>query len=108
MAKWSRYQQSKLANILFTYALQERAEKHGSKVKVLVAHPGATLTDLQMKTARTTKSVIDAYLLNSFMEKAHSEEDGCQGSFGAVASQTSKVDSSMGRWADWRRCVVTA
>ncbi|KAK3280525.1 hypothetical protein CYMTET_11636 [Cymbomonas tetramitiformis] len=80
LAKWRRYQQSKLANLLFTYALSDRCAQHGSKVKVLCAHPGATLTNLQVKTAQSGgTSLLDYYILNSTMKKAHSEEDGTQG-----------------------------
>jgi NAD(P)-dependent dehydrogenase (short-subunit alcohol dehydrogenase family) len=37
--RWTRYQQTKLANVVFTYALRDRQ----SKVKSLVAHPGPFL-----------------------------------------------------------------
>jgi NAD(P)-dependent dehydrogenase (short-subunit alcohol dehydrogenase family) len=40
MAKWKRYKQSKLANLLFTYALDEKAQENGSKVKIVCVHPG--------------------------------------------------------------------
>eukprot|EP01137_Pigoraptor_chileana_P002764 Opistho-2@42055 len=87
IAKWNRYQQSKLANLLFTYGLQSRSEKHGvavngetRHVKALCAHPGATLTNLQMKTAAAGgNGLLDTYILNSTMAQAHSEEDGSLG-----------------------------
>eukprot|EP00128_Syssomonas_multiformis_P007036 Colp12_sorted_trinity150504_noHs@4256 len=87
LAKWKRYQQSKLANLLYTYALHEHAtadrEKKGEGaplIKVLCAHPGATLTDLQMKTAQQGgTSYLDTYVLNMTMNNAHSEEDGALG-----------------------------
>ncbi|CAE8667616.1 unnamed protein product [Polarella glacialis] len=41
---FERYQQSKLANVVFTYALNDRLQAKGSKVKALVAHPGAAPT----------------------------------------------------------------
>ncbi len=78
MAKWKRYQQSKLANLLFTYALHER--NPNKKIKILCAHPGATLTGLQIKSASTgATSCLDSYILNSRMKVAYSEEDGTQG-----------------------------
>jgi NAD(P)-dependent dehydrogenase (short-subunit alcohol dehydrogenase family) len=80
MSKWYRYKQSKLANLLFTYSLHSKATAKGSKVKVVCAHPGATLTNLQMKTAQAGgQSYLDAYILNSTMARAHSEEDGTCG-----------------------------
>ena len=40
------YSQSKLANILFTMALRDRCAAAGKRVKAVVAHPGASNTDL--------------------------------------------------------------
>ena len=37
--RWQRFQQSKLANIVFTLALRDK-QPAGSKIKALVAHPG--------------------------------------------------------------------
>lgn len=52
--KWRRYQQSKLANLLFSYALLERmpAEDQARGIQVLTAHPGPTNSGLQAKTGR--------------------------------------------------------
>ncbi len=41
------YADSKIANLYFTYELQERLAKSGSNTKVTAAHPGWTATDLQ-------------------------------------------------------------
>ncbi len=44
---WNAYGDSKIANLYFTYELQNRLKKKGSKVLVTAAHPGWTATDLQ-------------------------------------------------------------
>lgn len=44
---WPAYGQSKLANLLFTLALQGRVEAAGLDVRAVAAHPGWTGTDLQ-------------------------------------------------------------
>ena len=49
-ARWTRYQQTKLANVAFTYALRDRLAKAGSQIKALVAHPGLAATRLQVTT----------------------------------------------------------
>merc|ERR1712107_301219 len=50
MGRWARYAQTKWANYVFTIALHEKLVKKGSKVKVLVAHPGIAATNLQVTT----------------------------------------------------------
>mmetsp|Transcript_20748 Transcript_20748/g.64060 ORF Transcript_20748/g.64060 Transcript_20748/m.64060 type:complete len:364 (+) Transcript_20748:83-1174(+) len=47
---FQRYQQTKLANVVFTYALDEKLKAKGSKVKALVAHPGVAPTQLATHT----------------------------------------------------------
>ena len=44
---WPAYGQSKLANLLFTLALQARFEEAGVEAMAVAAHPGWTGTDLQ-------------------------------------------------------------
>lgn len=80
MQKWTRYQQSKLANLLYTYALQDHAEaRPGNKVKALCAHPGPTNSGLQDKSAKGETTILDRYILNSTLKAAQSVEDGTCG-----------------------------
>ncbi len=44
------YAQSKLANLLFTYELERRLARKGSKVRAFAAHPGWSATNLQNTT----------------------------------------------------------
>mmetsp|Transcript_7638 Transcript_7638/g.10481 ORF Transcript_7638/g.10481 Transcript_7638/m.10481 type:complete len:325 (+) Transcript_7638:74-1048(+) len=46
-AKFKRYHHSKLANCVFTYTLNDRLKAVKSKIKVLVAHPGLSASNLQ-------------------------------------------------------------
>lgn len=80
-AKWRRYQQSKLANLLFTYALQDRADQRpGNRVKALCAHPGPSDSGLQAKTTMAGgDTILDRYILNSTLKIAQSQEDGTCG-----------------------------
>lgn len=81
MPKWIRYRQSKLANLLFTYALHERAAKRpGNRVKALCAHPGPTDSGLQAKTtAAGGTTLLDRFILSRTLKAAHSVEDGTSG-----------------------------
>ncbi len=45
--KWFAYGQSKLANLLFTFELQRRAEAAGAKLLAVGCHPGYAATNLQ-------------------------------------------------------------
>src|SRR5215218_10197901 len=55
--RWAAYQQSKLANLLFTLELQRRLTEAGSPVRALAAHPGYAATNLQ---GRSGVRVLDA------------------------------------------------
>lgn len=51
-----RYQQTKLANVVFTYALEQKLRANGSSVKALVAHPGVSIdTELMAGTMDPTR-----------------------------------------------------
>jgi hypothetical protein len=45
--KWRAYGQSKLANLLFTFELQRRADASGAKLLSVACHPGYAATNLQ-------------------------------------------------------------
>jgi len=81
LAKWARYRQTKLANLLFTYALHERANaRPGNRVKSLCAHPGPTDSGLQAKTTKAGGTgLFDRYILARTLKAAHSVEDGASG-----------------------------
>jgi NAD(P)-dependent dehydrogenase (short-subunit alcohol dehydrogenase family) len=46
-SKWMAYGQSKLANLLFTFELDRRAEREGTELLAAAAHPGYASTHLQ-------------------------------------------------------------
>jgi NAD(P)-dependent dehydrogenase (short-subunit alcohol dehydrogenase family) len=79
--KWVRYRQSKLANLMFTYALHERASaRPGNAVKALCAHPGPTATGLQEKTAAAGGTGwFDRRIIRQALAVAHSTENGTCG-----------------------------
>jgi NAD(P)-dependent dehydrogenase (short-subunit alcohol dehydrogenase family) len=45
--RWGAYAQSKLANLLFCFELQRRADAAGAPLRSLAAHPGWAATHLQ-------------------------------------------------------------
>eukprot|EP00746_Dinoflagellata_sp_MGD_P066045 gnl/MRDRNA2_/MRDRNA2_27425_c0_seq1.p1 gnl/MRDRNA2_/MRDRNA2_27425_c0~~gnl/MRDRNA2_/MRDRNA2_27425_c0_seq1.p1 ORF type:complete len:364 (-),score=75.11 gnl/MRDRNA2_/MRDRNA2_27425_c0_seq1:51-1142(-) len=51
-ANFQRYQQTKLANVVFTYALDEKLKSKGLPIKALVAHPGVAPTMLTNGTIK--------------------------------------------------------
>jgi len=81
LQKWVRYQQSKLANLLFSYALHDRRpEGTSQKVKIVTAHPGPTDSGLQAKTVRAGgNGLLDGYIIGRTLKVAHSVEDGTSG-----------------------------
>jgi NAD(P)-dependent dehydrogenase (short-subunit alcohol dehydrogenase family) len=48
--RWAAYQQSKLANLLFTLELQRRLTAAGFDVRAIAAHPGYAATNLQFRS----------------------------------------------------------
>jgi NAD(P)-dependent dehydrogenase (short-subunit alcohol dehydrogenase family) len=54
--KWPAYAQSKLANLLFTFELQRRADAAGVDLRSVAAHPGYAATNLQAAGPRLAGS----------------------------------------------------
>ena len=81
MGKWTRYQQSKLANLMFAYALDAQVSKRpGNKVKSLCAHPGPVDSGLQAKTTTSGGNRwLDRLILGRTLKVAQSVEDGTSG-----------------------------
>ena len=73
--RWGRYGQTKLANLVFTSALDDCLRAAQSKVKALTCHPGLSATNLQVTTAVDFKGGADG-MLGSIMGDAQSSEDG--------------------------------
>ncbi|MEU8499832.1 oxidoreductase [Streptomyces lavendulae] len=55
---WRAYQQSKLANLLFTRELQRRLSESGSPVTAHAVHPGYAATSLQGRSAGTAQRLM--------------------------------------------------
>lgn len=80
--KWRRYQQSKLANLVFTYALHDHIakERPGSNIKSLCAHPGPTDSGLQGKATNAGGTrLLDRLVLWRTLRVAQPVEDGALG-----------------------------
>jgi NAD(P)-dependent dehydrogenase (short-subunit alcohol dehydrogenase family) len=68
--KWPAYAQSKLANLLFTFELQRRADAAGADLAAVAAHPGYATTNLQTAGPRLAGSRVNeagARLLNRML-----------------------------------------
>jgi NAD(P)-dependent dehydrogenase (short-subunit alcohol dehydrogenase family) len=78
---WQRYQQTKMANVVFTYALRDRLNDAESKVKALVAHPGVAPTQLHYTSNDNTAGKKSPRRLMRTMSKIlmHSQSDGSIG-----------------------------
>lgn len=73
--KWPAYAQSKLANLLFTFELQRRADAAGVDLRSVSAHPGYAATNLQVAGPRLTGSragVAIASLMNRTLGQSDS------------------------------------
>ena len=65
---WNAYYQSKLANILFTRALDKRLQ--GQDTIAVAAHPGYASTNLQTKTGNAIQTFIMEKVMNPLMAQS--------------------------------------
>jgi NAD(P)-dependent dehydrogenase (short-subunit alcohol dehydrogenase family) len=72
-SRWPAYGQSKLANLLFTYELQRRADAAGLPLRSMAAHPGYAATNLQFQSAQATGRDWEAKL-NALGNKLFSQD----------------------------------
>lgn len=72
-AKWDRYHQSKLANVVFTLALTDKLKDANSKVISTMAAPGLAATNLQVTTSQTGGM---GFVSMGLMRLSQSAEDG--------------------------------
>ena len=63
--RWAAYGQSKLANLLFAYELQRRADAAGLGPASLAAHPGYAATNLQFAGAKLDGSRLEALVMKA-------------------------------------------
>ena len=91
--RWVRYHQTKLANAAFTYGLKKKLEEANiTNVLPLLAHPGLTLTQLQLTTTAD----------GDLITRAQSVEDGATGSIRAVMDPAAESGYFYGPATGWK------
>jgi NAD(P)-dependent dehydrogenase (short-subunit alcohol dehydrogenase family) len=91
-----RYFQTKLANSVFTYALDEKLKAKGSKVRAVCAHPGGTNTNLANHLSYGFfRNFIFQFLMFFF---AQSSEDGSMGLITGMVSESAESGVLYGPW----------
>lgn len=91
-ARWERYHQTKLANFVFTYALEKKLTQNDiSNIKSIAAHPGIAATNLPFTTAET-----GGINLEWHMQHAQSAEDGATGIIRASMDKDAKTGDFFG------------
>lgn len=97
--RWERYHQTKLANCAFTYGLKKKLEEaHISNILPLLAHPGLSLTNLQITTAAS--GGMDEK--SNLMSQAQTAEDGATGIIRAAMDKDVKPGDFYGPKAGWK------
>ncbi len=96
--RWERYHQTKLANCAFTYGLKKKfEEKDITNIISLLAHPGLSLTNLQVTTAADGGMESNSGL----MTQAQTAEDGATGIIRAAMDPNVKPGDFFGPTAGW-------
>lgn len=86
-ARWQRYHQTKLANVVFVRALHNRFQAKGSKMKAMSAHPGLAATSLQATTHKDGGMGVGLLGGTGMMMKlSQSPEDGAMGLIRGICS----------------------
>lgn len=85
---WKAYNQSKLANLMFGFELQRRLERSGSTTSAIVAHPGASMTNLFSTPGGGLIKRVLTPLIRPFMYQ--SQEAGAQSVLYAATSPSAK------------------
>ncbi|NDD93439.1 hypothetical protein EBZ37_15335, partial [bacterium] len=75
LGRTTRYQQSKLANAVFSYALRDRLAARNSKIQSLLVHPGVCASNLGQTAADSANSAF-GLIMAMIMSQAQSTEDG--------------------------------
>ncbi len=86
--RWPAYQQSKLANLLFTLELQRLLTKTDSPVRALAAHPGYAATNLQSRTESRWQNRLMALSNRLF---AQTDESGARSTLFAASQDISRA-----------------
>lgn len=74
--RWMTYGRAKLANLLFAFGLQRRADAVQAGLRSVAAHPGWSRTNLQFEGARMDGSRLERYAMAAGRAFAQSAEMG--------------------------------
>lgn len=93
-SKWKAYERSKLANLLFTFELQNRCAANNLDVVVLAAHPGASDTSLGDHVVKNP--AIRRMLKGALKPFLQSAEKGALPSLRAILDPSAKTGDYFG------------
>ena len=91
---WTVYEQSKLANVLFSSALAERVSKDG--IRVYSLHPGVIATDLGRHLSDSYGSALGAFVNWIVMPLLRTPVSGAQTSIYCCVDES--LDNETGRY----------